>query len=157
MFILGNRATVKIAEKYVTKARLDELEKLYGKQIGKTAENGNMTFQKKIDGKTVTTGVKWNDKKIAEVHHEGDVISGKSKKLSYNNDGDIVEVSYSRQATNYRRNVKENLETGEVDIRTFDATPQTFTVTHSNIDSRGKITQTAKNVKVKGKSSPLDK
>ena len=137
--------------------RIARLEKLYGKQIGKTAENGNMTFQKKVGYKTVTTGIKWNDKKIAEVHHEGDTISGKTKKIAYNNDGDIVEVSYSRQSTNYRRNVNENLESGSVDCKTFDGTPKGFTVTHTNIDSKGKTTQTIKQVKIKGKSSPLEK
>ena len=117
-----------------------------------------MTFRKKVGKQTITTGVRYNGKLIAQVTNEGDVISNTGKKIRYNSDGDIVEVAHSRTATNFRKNVKENLETGEVDIRKFDIGPKReYVVEHTNIDKHGAITFKTTPVKVKGKSSPIEK
>ena len=142
------------SERFLVKA----LESKYGKQIGKTAKNGNMTFKKQKGNKWELTGTRWNGTVIAQVKGEGDVLSGTAKRIVKNSDGDIVEVSHVRQATNYRKNVRENLETGEVDSRTLRVNPQNqYVVEHIKIDKHGAVTSTTTPVKIKGKSSPLDK
>ena len=141
---------------YGERMAVRELERMYGKQIGKTAPNGGRTFQKVVDGKVVTTGVDKNFREIAQVTRKGDKIKGTSVKVKKNADGDIVEVSHSRMATNFRNNVRENLQTGEVDSKVYDIRPDLkYTVTSTNIDRSGNVTQKTKNVKVKGKESPL--
>ena len=70
-----------------------ELEAKYGQQIGKTAINGNKTFQKKVGDVTATTGLTWDNKVISKVTHQGGNIKGTTKKIRYNRDGDIVEVA----------------------------------------------------------------
>ena len=89
-----------------------ELEAKYGQQIGKIANNGNKVYQKKVKNGTITTGLTWDNKVISKVTRQGDNIKGTTKKIRYNRDGDIIEVSRSTRATNYRGSVGENLETG---------------------------------------------
>ena len=141
---------------YGEKQTLKELEAKYGQQIGKVAKNGNKTFQKKAANVTTTTGLTWDNKVIAEVENTNNVVSGISKKIKRNSDGDIVEVSHSRRATNYRNNVSENIETGEVKSKvltygTRDGHPQ-HQVTTTTIDKSGKITSDIKDVKINGKN-----
>lgn len=146
---------------YGERMAVSELEKMYGKQIGKTAPNGNRTFQRIVNGEKITTGVDRDFREIAQVKHKGDKIKGSTVKIKKNADGDIVEVTHSRSATNFRKTTTENLETGEVKSKVFDIEPvegkYKYTVTSTNIDKSGNITQETKNVKVKGKESPLDK
>ena len=133
-----------------------ELEAKYGQQIGKIANNGNKVYQKKVKNGTITTGLTWDNKVIAEVRHQGDNIEGTTKKIRYNRDGDIIEVSRSRRATNYRNSVSENLETGEVKSKVLsygvtDNHPQ-HQVKTTVIDSDGKVKTTTKDVKINGKN-----
>ena len=133
-----------------------ELEAKYGQQVGKVANNGSKTFQKKVGDTVITTGLTWDNKVISTVTHKGDNIQGITKKIRYNRDGDIVEVSHSRRATNFRNNVSENLETGEVKSKvltygTTDGHPQ-HQVTTTVIDSHGKESSSVRDVKIKGKN-----
>lgn len=133
-----------------------ELEATYGQQIGKVAKNGSKTFQRKKGNTTITTGLTRNNKVISEVTHKDEVIKGTTKKIKYNSDGDIVEVSHSRKATNYRNNVSENLETGEIKSKVLtygsvDGHPQ-HQVTTTVVDSHGKVTSSTNNVKINGKN-----
>ena len=132
------------------------LEKQYGQQIGKVANNGSKAFQRKVGDTTVTTGLSWDNKVIAEVTKKGNKISGTTKKIRFNKDGDIVEVSHSRRATDYRNNVSEKLETGEVkskvlDYGAKDGHPQ-HQVTTTIIDKSGKVTSSTTDVKLNGKN-----
>lgn len=138
--------------------RIAKLEKKFGKQIGKIAPNGNMTFQKKVNGTQVTTGVRYNGKPIAQVTNNGDIIRGMGKKVRYNDDGDIVEVAHIRRATNYRKNVRENLDTGEVNSRTLHVNQKNeYVVDHTVIDKHGAVVSETTPVKIKGESSPVRK
>lgn len=145
---------------YGERLAVSELEKMYGKQIGRTAPNGNRTFQKVVDGKKIRTGVDRDFREIAQVTREGDRIKGSTVKIKKNADGDIVEVSHSRSATNFRKTTTENLETGEVKSKVLDIEPvegkYKYTVTSTNIDRSGNVTQETKNVRVNGKESPLE-
>ena len=135
---------------------IKELESKYGFQIGKVANNGNKTFIKQVRNGTTTTGLTWDNKVISEVTHRGDNIKGTTKKIKYNRDGDIVEVSHSRRATNYRNNVTENLETGEVksNVLTYGEADGHLQhqVTTRVIDSHGKINSFVRDVKINGKN-----
>ena len=137
-----------------------ELEAKYGQQIGKVAKNGSRTFRREVGNTTVTTGLNWDNKVIAEVPKEGDTIGGTTKKIRFNSDGDMVEVSHSRRATNFRNNVTENLETGEVKSKVFDIGAKDghhqYQVTTTEIDKSGKVTSSARDVKIKGKNSPIE-
>ena len=133
-----------------------ELEKQYGQQIGRVASNGSKAFQRKVGNKTVTTGLSWDNKVIAEITKKGDKISGTTKKIKFNKDGDIVEISHSRRATNCRNNISENLETGEVKSKVLtygykDGHPQ-HQVTTTVIDRSGKVTSSTTDVKLNGKN-----
>jgi len=141
---------------YGERMAVRELEQIYGKQIGKTAPNGNRAFQKIVGDVKITTGVDREFKEIAQVTSKGDKIRGSSVKIRKNADGDIVEVTHSRMATNFRKTTTENLETGEVTTTVLDSTPEKYFVKKSHMDISGNITQETKNVKVKGKESPLD-
>ena len=137
-----------------------QLEQQYGKQIGKVANNGAKAYQKIENGKTITTGLTWDNKVISEVTQTGDKIKGSLKKIRKNRDGDIVEVTHSKLATNYRKNVSENLETGEVKAKVLgcafkNGEPQ-FRVRTTTINPNGKVGNTVKDVKIKGKNSPLE-
>jgi hypothetical protein len=79
---------------YVQRNSEKKLEEMYGKKIGKTASNGARTFQQKvIGGKTVTTGVSWDNKVISQVSHIGDVIKSTTKKIRYNK-SEILSINY---------------------------------------------------------------
>jgi len=137
-----------------------ELEAKYGQQIGKVAKNGSRTFRRKVGNTTVTTGLNWDNKVIAEVTKEGDTIGGTTKKIRFNSDGDMVAVSHSRRATNFRNNVTENLETGEVKSKVLgtgvkDGKSQ-YQVTTTKIDKSGKVTSSVKDVKIKEKNNPIE-
>ena len=133
-----------------------QLEQQYGKQIGKVANNGAKAYQRIKDGKIITTGLTWDNKVIAEVRQKGDKIKGSITKTRKNRDGDIVEVTHSKLATNYRKNVSQNLETGKVKAKIFtldikENHPQ-YQVTTTTIDTSGKVNSTVKDVKIKGKN-----
>ena len=133
-----------------------QLEQQYGKQIGKVANNGAKAYQKIENGKTITTGLTWDNKVISEVTQTGDKIKGSLKKIRKNRDGDIVEVTHSKLATDYRKNVSQNLETGKVKAKVLaygvkENHPQ-HQVTTTTIDSSGNVNSTVKDVKIKGKN-----
>ncbi len=137
-----------------------ELEAQYGQQIGKVAKNGSRAFQRQVGNTTVITGLNWDNKVIAEVTKKEDTIGGTTKKIRFNSDGDMVAVSHSRRATNFRNNVTENIETGEVkskvlDIGAKDGKPQ-YQVTTTKINKSGKVTSSVKDVKIKGKNNPIE-
>ena len=136
-----------------------ELEAKYGQQIGKVAKNGSRTFQRRLGNTTVTTGLNWNNKVIAEVTKEGDTLGGTTKKIKFNSDGDVIEVSHSRRATNVRNNVTENLETGQVKSKRFDIGAKDghhqYQITTTGLDKSGKVTSSTSDVKIKGKNSPI--
>ncbi len=144
------------AASILERIQIARLERKFGKQIGKTANNGNMTFQKQVGNQTVTTGARYNGNIIAQVSENTGNIKGFGKKIRYNDDGDIVEVAHFRRATNFRKTVKENLDTGEVNIKTLRTNPNTeYIVEHTNIDIYGANTSKTTPVKIKGKSSPI--
>ena len=138
-----------------------ELEAKYGQQIGKVAKNGNKAFQRKAGNITTTTGLTWDNKVIAQVENTNDVVSGMTKKIRRNSDGDIVEVLHSGRATNFRNNVTENLETGEVKSKVLNVGNKDgkfqYQVTTTEIDRSGKVTSSVKDVKIKEKNSSIEK
>ena len=148
--ILQNRGTALIEK---------ELEAMYGERIGQVANNGNKAFQRTVGKTTTTTGLTWDNKVIAEVKTTNHApYASETRKIIRNKDGDIVEVSLSKRATNVRKNVRTNLETGEVESKILDTTGDNFQyqVTTTNLDKNGKVSSSVKDVKVKGKNSPLD-
>ena len=136
-----------------------ELEAKYGQQIGKVAKNGSKAFQRKVGNTTITTGLTCDNKVIAEVKNTDNIAGGITKKIRRNSDGDIVEVSYSKRATDFRNNVTENLETGEVKSKVLGIGVKDnhfeYQVKTTGIDKYGKVTSSTRGVKIKGKNSPI--
>lgn len=138
-----------------------DLEAKYGQQIGKVSRSGNKVFQRKVGDSTITTGLTWDNKVISEVIHTGDKIKGITKKIRYNEAGDIVEVSRSRRATDYRYNTSHNLETGELKSKILDygfsnGHPQ-YQVNTTLIDAQGRTKSAVKDVKINGKNCLSEK
>ena len=83
------------------------LEKKYGKQTCRTAQNGVRGFQRTVNGETITTCVDSNFNVTAVVKHKGDKIKSSTVKIKKNADGDTVEVTHSRSATNFSKTTTE--------------------------------------------------
>ncbi len=112
---LGN-FFVKQGENMIKKS----LEAEFGKQIGKTAKNGQMAFRRAFrNGTDVITGCDRKGNVIAVVERNLDDLNhGFIRKSVYNNNGDMVKVYNSRIATNFYDNRSYDLNTGHFTRKT---------------------------------------